>query len=635
MCGIAGIVGGYRHERARDAIEAMTAAQFHRGPDDGGTEVLEHASGTVALGARRLAILDLTAAGHQPMTDEVTGNVLAYNGEIYNFLELRDELVAAGHSFHGRGDTEVILIGYRAWGRAVLDRLRGMFAFALWDAQQRRLVLARDHLGIKPLYYAATSDGFVCASELRAILAGGLVDATLDRRGLASYLAYGAVQEPFTIVEQIKALPAGSWMEVDEHGAPVSEGRYWDFPAIQSNQASEAELVAHGRELLEGSVKRHLLSDVPLGVFLSSGLDSTSIAGLAQLASDHEVHAFTVSFPEEEALNESPVARTAATRLGLVFHDVPVDRQTALEWATNGLEAMDQPAMDGLNTYIVARAVREAGLTVALSGQGGDEVFGGYRSFTAVPKIASFDRALRFVPTGMRSGLAAAITRPGGRIRSEKARDVTSVTDIDDIYFMFRRMLPDHDMHALGYTPNGSGLTTNFLDPGLPSRALVDGDPVATVGRHETQFYLGNTLLRDGDVYGMASSLEIRVPMLDRDVVDWAFSLPGDVLLPRGKPPKHLLRRICADLLGADQLERPKQGFNLPLAMWMKGPLAAVRSDGLEAAIDSGLVTGEGVRAIEHAYIDDPYRSAWTRVWALVALGHWLQTNNVRLSISV
>ncbi len=633
MCGIAGIIGGYRREQAGAAIEAMTAAQFHRGPDDGGTEIIETRSGSVALGARRLAILDLSPAGHQPMTDETTGNVLAYNGEIYNFPELRDELIATGHTFHGRGDTEVILVGYREWGRAVLDKLRGMFAFALWDAQRQRLLIARDHLGIKPLYHASTPEGFACASEVRALLAGGLIAATLDRRGLASYLAYGAVQEPFTIVEQIRALPAGTWMEVDARGATVDHGRYWDFPAIERPTMTEVDLVAHGRELLERSVKRHLLSDVPLGVFLSSGLDSTSIGGLAKLASDHDVHAFTVSFPEDDALNERPVAAAAAERLGLVFHDMPVDRQTALEWATSGIDAMDQPAMDGLNTYIVARAVREAGLTVALSGQGGDEVFGGYRTFTAVPRIAAVNRVLRFVPAGMRSSVAAAVARPSGRVRSEKAREVTSVTAIEDIYFMFRRLLPDRDLHALGHTATGSGLSANFLDPLLPPRALVAGDPVATVGRHETQFYLGNTLLRDGDVYGMASSLEIRVPMLDRDVVDWAFSLPGDVLLPRGKPPKHLLRAMCSDVLGADQLERPKQGFNLPLATWMKGPLTDVRIGGLQAVIDSGLMEPEGVRAIERDYLDDPYRSAWTRIWALVTLGEWLTTNGKSISL--
>lgn len=652
MCGAAGIVGEYPRPVAEAAIRRMTSAQAHRGPDDEGIEIIElgagagagagsagsgasHGAGVVALGARRLAIIDVSAAGHQPMTDPQTGNVLAYNGEIYNFPELRAELVAKGHDFRGRTDTEVLLVGYREWGRDVLDRLRGMFAFALWDAPRRRLVVARDHLGIKPLYYSTAGGGFSCASELGALLDGELFTPTLDRRGLAGFLAYGAVQEPLTIVEEVSALPAGSWMEVDAIGSIAATGRYWDFPATEPDleYVPEQRLVGEGRELLARSVERHMLSDVPLGVFLSSGIDSTAVAGLARKRAGHDVHAFTVSFPGEAELDESPVARRSAERLGLVFHDVPVDPSTALEWATQGLSAMDQPSMDGLNTYIVSRAVREAGLTVALSGQGGDEIFGGYRSFQVVPRIAAFARVGRVVPAAIRSALAGTVARPGGSLRAAKARDVASVTDLADIYFMFRRSLADRDMAGLDVLPQRLSLTSNFHDPVLARRACVDGDAVASVSRLETRFYLGNTLLRDGDVFGMASSLEIRVPMLDRDVVDWAMRLPGRVLLPRGKPAKHLLRQMCSDVLGAEQLELTKRGFNLPLARWMKGPLGDLRKQGLGTVMDSGLVDPEGVRAIEQVYLTDDYRSAWTRVWTFVALGRWL-TDNPRVTRS-
>lgn len=627
MCGIAGLVGGYRATVAAEAIAKMTGAQAHRGPDDDGVEIIEGAAGTVGLGSRRLAILDLTAAGHQPMRDDRTDNVLAYNGEIYNFPELRDELSARGHTFSGRGDTEVLLIGYREWGTGVLDRLRGMFAFALWDAGKRRLIVARDHLGIKPLYYCVTADGFICASELQALLASGLIEATLDRRALGGFLAYGAVQEPLTIVEQAKALPAGTWMEVDERGRILATQRYWDFPSISPDVAPEHELIERGRDLLRASVQRHMLSDVPLGVFLSSGIDSTAVAGLARQSVDHDVHAFTVSFPGQGDLDESPVAARSAKRLGLVFHDVAVDASTALDWATQGLSAMDQPSMDGLNTYIVSRAVREAGLTVALSGQGGDEVFGGYGSFTSVPRFARLGRVGRVLPRSVRMAMAGAIARPGGQLRAGKARDVAGAADLCDTYFMFRRLLADADLEHLGLSSNALGLTSNFLDPSVDTDGCVDGDAVSAVGRLETKYYLGNTLLRDGDVFGMANSLEIRVPMLDRDVIDWAFSLPGDVLLPRGSKPKHLLRHMCADLLGPEQLDAPKRGFNLPLAAWMTGPLAELRKDALEVVAASGLVSAEGVREVERRYLTDQYRSAWTRVWGLVALGRWLDAN--------
>ena len=658
MCGLAGIVGDYPRPVAEAAICRMTSAQAHRGPDDEGTEIIQvgpgsgspRASGSsssststgattesvVALGSRRLAIIDLSEAGHQPMTDPRTGNVLAYNGEIYNFPELRAELVAKGVEFRGRTDTEVILLGYREWGRDVLDRLRGMFAFALWDAQRDRLLVARDHLGIKPLYFSTAGKGFSCASELGALLEGELFDPTLDRRGLAGFLAFGAVQEPLTIVREVRVLPAGSWLEVDRTGAIVAEGRYWDFPAVdhRAEGLTQQQLVAEGRELLARSVERHMLSDVPLGVFLSSGIDSTAVAGLARKAADHDVHAFTVSFPGEAELDESPVAERSAERLGLVFHNIPVDPSTALEWATQGLSAMDQPSMDGLNTYIVSRAVREAGLTVALSGQGGDEIFGGYQSFQAVPRIAALMRSGRVVPAPLRKALAGLVARPGGHLRASKARDVVSVADLDDIYFMFRRSLADRDMSRLGISPEHDSLTANFLDPAAAPSFNGD-DSIASVSRLESRFYLGNTLLRDGDVFGMANSLEIRVPMLDRDVVDWAMRLPGRLLLPKGRPPKDLLRRMCADVLGPEQLELTKRGFNLPLARWMKGPLSELRRQGLATVMDSGLVDPEGVRAIEDLYIEDSYRSAWTRVWTFVALGRWLEDNpKVSLSLS-
>ena len=623
MCGIAGIVGSYRSEVADSAIGAMTAAQHHRGPDDGGTAVLDTASGSVGLGARRLAIIDLSPAGHQPMQDNVNGNVLAYNGEIYNFLELRDELNALGHKFEGRSDTEVLLVGYREWGREILDKLRGMFGFALWDAKAKRLLVARDHLGIKPLYYSFTPDGFACASELKALLAGGLVNTSMDRRALAGFLAYGSVQEPLTIFEQVRALEAGSWMEVDATGRQVATDSYWHFPA-PSSDASERELVEEGRALLQRSVDRHLLSDVPLGVFLSSGLDSTAVAGLAQRASEQDVHAFTVSFPGMGPLDEKVAAAESARRLGLVFHDVPVDESTALSWIDSGLDAMDQPSMDGLNTYIVSRAVRQAGLTVALSGQGGDEMFGGYKSFRRVPQLSQLARVTRFVPEAVRTSAARAMTSSLGSVRSLKARDVASATGLEDIYLMFRRGLSEVDLRDSGFVADELNLTRNFLDQSVEDRSVVPGDPVASVARCETHHYLRNTLLRDGDVFGMANSLEIRVPFLDRDVVDWALGIPGRQLLPRGAQPKHLLRQIAADMFGPDQLIRAKQGFALPLGSWMKGPLKELKNDSLATVRDSGLVSASAIQAIEGRYVDDPYRSGWTRVWTLVALGRWL-----------
>ena len=284
--------------------------------------------------------------------------------------------------------------------------------------------------------------------------------------------------------------------------------------------------------------------------------------------------------------------------------------------------------MDGLNSYIVSRAVRSAGLTVALSGQGGDEMFGGYASFRAVPRLNRWVGARKLFPSAIRGAVAALWGRSGGELRVAKARDIVRVTDLADTYFMFRRSLPDAHLATLGFTPPALSLTPNFLATPLESRARVEGDAIASVSRLETAFYLGNTLLRDGDVFGMANSLEIRVPMLDRDVVDWVQALPGDVRLPRGGAPKHLLRKICADFLGPEQLGRPKRGFHVPLAAWMMGSLAGLREESLSAVADSGIVDADALRAVERRYLENPTGRSWTRVWAFVSLGRWLRAND-------
>src|SRR6267154_1344761 len=274
MCGIAGIVGALSSHQVNGAVRAMLDAQFHRGPDDGGSTVISVGGGTVGLGNRRLAIQDLSPLGHQPMVNEATGDILVYNGEIYNAPALRDLLKTDGFQFRGHSDTEVLLRAYERWGIECLKRLRGMFAFALWDVRHSRLVIARDPMGIKPLYYAEKKDDwFVCASEVRALLQSDLLDSRIDRRALAGYLAYGAVQEPLAIYEGIFSLPRGCWQERDEHGTLVAGGRYWQFPLPEQSQREcrLKDVVDEGRGILQESVRRHLLSDVRVGLFLSSG----------------------------------------------------------------------------------------------------------------------------------------------------------------------------------------------------------------------------------------------------------------------------------------------------------------------------------------------------------------------------
>lgn len=634
MCGIAGVVGRIPRERLEASLRAMLACQVHRGPDDGGFHLLDTPGGVVGVGNRRLAVQDVSQHGHQPMFNPDTADVLVYNGEIYNAPDLRRTLEQVGHTFRGRSDTEVLLRAYEQWGTACVDRLRGMFAFAIWDARRSRLVVARDHVGMKPLYCAPLGGGgFAFASELRSLLAGGMVPFELDPRAVAGYLAYGAVQEPLSMVRGVSVLPAGSWIELDASGDVVGEERYWRLPAPEPSRVHtpHGALVEEGGALLEQAVRRHMISDVPLGVFLSSGIDSTAVLGLAGKAAPEQVKAFTVSFPDDPRVDEAAVARATAARLGVEYHECPVDGTTALRWAQQFLDSADQPTLDGLNTYIVSRAVREQRIVVALSGQGGDEVFGGYPTFRQVPRLQRWMSWARVIPSAGRVALAGGLTAMAGRTRQEKARDVAAAgADLSAIYFRYRKLLGDRELRGLGVDPARLGLTDS-LHP--PDRAggdwVVPGDPVASVARLETSFYLGNVLLRDGDVYGMASSLEIRVPLLDRDLLDWAFRLPGSVLQRPGQPAKYLLREMCREYYTPEQAALRKRGFTPPYSLWMLGPLRDTVEACLAAVKRADVVAPAEVDRIYARFRQQPHHGgAWTKVWSLVALGHWLDRHH-------
>ena len=639
MCGIAAIVGAIPAKQVEVSLLAMLDAQIHRGPDDGGWIVVPTERSVLGLGTRRLAIQDISPLGRQPMHNEETGDLLVYNGEIYNAPQLRAWLESEGYRFRGHSDTEILLRAYEHCGIDCLDRLRGMFAFAIWDARRSKLVIARDHLGIKPLYYSRNEHWFGCASEMGALVRGGLVDSDINRRGLAGYLAYGGVQEPLTIYENVFLLSRGSWLEVDHSGKVVADGAYWRFPPVQhsAQKPSLAAIVEEGRALLQQSVHRHLLSDVPLGVFLSSGLDSTAILGLSR---DHNraepLDAFTVTFPDRPRYDEQEVARATAARFGARFHECPISDSLALGWIGDALEHMDQPSMDGFNTYIVARAVREQGIVVALSGLGGDEIFGGYNLFRRVPRTYNVMSWLSPLPLAMRVTVSELATILTSRVARYKAREIaTADTGFIGTYFHYRRLISDFGLGTLGLRANALDLSEDFQVRGFRYEdCYLPEDPVASVGRLDSAFYLQNILLRDSDVFGMANSLEIRVPFLDRDLVEWAFRLPGDVLLPTRAPLKYLLRMICADLYTKAQMKQSKRGFTLPFGTWMRGPLREIIEENLAFLRGSGLINPVGIDGVRKLFRIEPHGPAWSRVWALVTLGHWLRTRSVSSRVS-
>ena len=567
MCGIAVIIGG-GHDETVAATRRMMSAQVHRGPDDEGLETFELPHGrTLAMGFRRLAIHDLSAAGHQPMRDARTGTTIVFNGEIYNFRELRRELEASGVGFRSDSDTEVLLAGFAQWGHDLFAKLAGMYAVVLYEPKLQWLTVARDPLGIKPLYVARTRDGLAIASEVNALRASGVVPTAVDRAAIASFLAYGAVQAPLTVLEAAKSHPRSTYTIIDLAPQVPTERhtRFWAFPNPRAGHDDGPEFRSDLGAHLRTAVADHLDADVPVGVFLSRGVDSSLILKLACEARPGRVDAFTVSVGEGTSLDEAPVAERTAARYGANFHRVQVSKEQAARDFDDWLSAMDQPTIDGLNTFIVARAVKRQGITVALSGLGGDELFGGYATFRSAPLTALASNASRVLPRAWRQAIPSTFDqRLRTRPREGKAIDALLMPEGDVLRATLarRRLFGNAHLAALGFSSGERlGLDRDWVaadDDAL--RPMLTGGPSA-VRQAELFGYMGHMLLRDADVFSMATSLELRVPLLDQRVV--AFALNHALRAAPFQPAKAALLTAACGGLPDEVTNAPKQGFAL------------------------------------------------------------------------
>lgn len=627
MCGIAGIIGKDR-DRVRDAVQRMTDALAHRGPDADGVEVHPFGSCWIGIGHRRLSILDLSPLGRQPMLHEPSGSRIIFNGEIYNFQSLREGLRKEGETFRSGSDTEALLAGVARHGPEYVKRLQGMYAFAEYDPRGPRLILSRDPAGIKPLYVAKAGGCFLFASEVRGILASGLVPRSVSRPAVAGLLAYGAVQQPLTLFESIRMNPPGSWQVIQAEGDDwkAEAPRIWWTPPEAETPPPEAETVQATAKLLDDAVRDHLIADVPVGVFLSAGLDSAVIAGLAARHSK-DVRCFTVGFDDQPDFDELGVAGETAKRLGLPHTPIKIPPAAAEAAAAEWFAAADQPSMDGLNTFVISKAVRAHGVKVALCGLGADELFGGYASFHDVPKLRRLSKSVRWLPAGARRGVAGALAiHKSPLVRGKLADMLGSPGDVASLALQRRRALGNRQMANLGFDRANLGLTEDFLPPEaaawLPGTGVDEGWAVSAI---ETRFYMTNVLLRDSDANGMAHSIEIRVPFLDQRLLEGMNRLPGSARFPAGKPPKHLLREAAKDVLYPELLARPKTGFALPLRRWMMGPLRPACEAGLLTLKDSRLMEPAGVDAVWNAFTSDPESQAWSRALTLAALGDYLR----------
>lgn len=637
MCGICGFTG----PRADAPLEAMVDAMRHRGPDDRGTWVGDEAS----LGMARLAVLDLTHAGHQPMATEDGAIRIVYNGEVYNFADERRRLESAGVRFRSASDTEVVLRLYERHGDDFVLRLRGMFAAAVWDARRgpgrERLVLARDHLGIKPLLYTQVGGRLIFASEIKALLASGLVEPRIDATALRMLLTYGAVLQPRTVIAGVQALPAGHWL-IAEHGS-VRVERYWQLgldrqPDLRARSYEEqVEAVA---SVLEESARLQLVSDVPLGAFLSGGVDSSLLVAVMTRALGTPVRTFSVGFEREGAdIDESADAERMARHLG-THHTTSVVRGDEVRDQIAAIaRALDQPSVDGVNSYFVSRAARRH-VTVAVSGTGGDELFAGYPWFITMAREAARDARAPWRALG-RSVVAAAARhrmfdgllrrRGGGRIHRWRRNGFVGA--YGETYQVFgpvgaaRLLAADVASAAGAGTPPHRDLSAND--------ELPMGSAIERVTALATRGYLTNQLLRDIDAVSMAHSLEVRVPYLDPVVVDTALSLPdsaklGDVYgadpyarTYRETGAKRVLIDVGRRWLPPEFDVQPKRGFAMPFDAWLRGPLRDVVEDTLsDAAVRSrGLLDPRAVATVRVRF--QRRDAAWMEPWLLMMIEIW------------
>jgi len=636
MCGILGAVGAPDEVREECLLRGLTGLA-HRGPDDCGWHVIRQGGPeptSIFLGNRRLAILDLSPAGHQPMQDHDTGSWIIYNGEIYNFREIRSELASYGISFNTQSDTEVILKAYGKWGAGCVDYFRGMFAIAIWDVRTRGLFLARDRFGEKPLYYFHRDGLFLFASEVRSLLQTGLVARQLDEVGLTEYLRYGSVSTPDTLVRGIRSLPPAHCLLLKDGETKL--GKYWDLDSAERDLAAsrpvrhiDAETVVELRTLLEDAILLRTVSDVPVGIFLSGGIDSSSLVAL--LSRKHlNLSTFSVVFKELD-YSEAKYSRSISTRFGTDHHEIEMSSRAVMTSLPQIIGAMDQPTVDGVNTYIISRETRRMGYKVALSGLGADEIFGGYETFRTVPRMERFAWCAGTINSKLRHMLASIIrvAISKGRPGAEKlAVLIEGDASIPHPYALARMLFMPRQLRQLGLVSVG-------MDVHAASAPLADilkwaerFDPINRTSYLELRHYMPNTLLRDSDFMSMAHGLELRVPFIDHKLAEFLFRIPGASKLERGLP-KWLLIAAVQGLLPQRELpehvvNRPKRGFTFPFELWLKKEM---RQDMEDVLLDTStnLLTGVDRKFVATVWNDFlAGKATWSRPWSLYVLKRWV-----------
>jgi asparagine synthase (glutamine-hydrolysing) len=608
----------------------MTTAMAHRGPDADGFFV----EGEIALGHRRLSIIDLSTAANQPFADNSGRYVMVFNGEMYNFQEVRS--LIGDYDFRTSSDTEVLIAAYTKWGPDCIRLFRGMFAFAVWDRQEKELFIARDRMGVKPLYLYAGEDRFLFASEIRSILSTGMVRRRLDPAALVDYLGWQSVSYPHTTIEGVRQLEAGSWMKIRKGHS--EQRRYWDVTDVRYDIDfyDEGSVKKKIRELMLQSVGRRLVSDVPVGAFLSGGVDSSAVVGLMAEAGGARPNTFNVAFNEEE-YDESPYAEIIAKKFNTNHTRLLIKPGLFLEELENALDAMDIPSGDGINSYVVSKSIRQSGMTVALSGVGGDELFAGYPFFEQYLQLQS-RKALWNIPGPLRRLAAGFLGGGGKKGRMAQLLRLPSVS-IDQAYPIFRQINSPAQIHeflrlsgngssAAGVSP-GSGHAVSGVGAELSARAaqLARLPLLSQVSAAEYLGYTQHTLLKDTDQMSMAVSLEVREPFFDQDLVEYVLAIPDRIKRPTY--PKSLLVESLKPMLPDEIVFRKKQGFLFPWNIWLKNELRSFCDKHIRNMADRSFVNGGALTAYWQRFLKGDPNTRWSEVWLFIVLEYWLEKNGI------
>lgn len=635
MCGIAGILGLRDGER----IKQMTDAMIHRGPDDEGFHLDEQ----VSLGMRRLSIIDV-AGGHQPIYNEDRTKVIVYNGEVYNYQGLKEILEEKGHIFRTNSDTETILHAYEQYGKECVHKFNGMFAFAIWDSQKRELFMARDRLGIKPVFYAQRNGRFLFGSEVKVLLASGLIEKELDEIAVGNFVSLYNLPFPQTMFRGVYQLRPGHRLTIRLGEEPKIE-EWWDVrfaPAEKKRNADVRELQKELRQLLEAAIERRLISEVPLGAFLSGGIDSSIVVGLMSRMMDQPVKTFSVGFHSaDQKYDERSFAKIVAEKYQTDHTEVLVNGKDVVNNLSKLIRAMDLPSGDAIQTFFISEAARRR-VTVSLSGLGGDELFAGYQQFRFIPEAQDFQRAWRSRSGVIRSiGKALAAITPNDVKSRMKYRLLLDVlqheSSFERQYDIARSVFhgsekgevlsDDFQKRIEGASKNNpDAFPQDSLDvvrqyvPQIAQLDLIDA-----MSYLELKTYMPHMLLRDTDTMSMANSLEIRVPLIDYTVVEFvAQHIPSDLKRKDGMA-KHLLIQSCRDILPDEVIFRKKRGFEFPMPNWLRGELRPIVEDCLsKGSIEKrGIFRYVEIEKLKKRFFSIRPRVPYLKIWIPVVLELW------------